>query len=141
MSRQTRRAFLKTTATAASGIFAGFAIAGTKASGNILGANDTVRVAVAGIHGRGSSHISAFAGMKNVQVAYLVDPDMRTWAEKVKAVERLNVNQAMAQAVADAGEKTPVVAHKRNRGDWLVTMRASDWFKMVAETQSPGASS
>ncbi len=89
MSGHSRRSFLKTTAAAAaSGIVANFAIAGTKGSGKILGANDTVRVAVAGIHGRGGSHINAFAGMKNVQVAYLVDPDMRTWSSKVKAVER-----------------------------------------------------
>jgi hypothetical protein len=50
---------------------------------------------------------------------------------EVKAVQRLNVNEAMAQAVADAGQKIPVVAHKRNRGDWLVTMRANDWFKVL----------
>jgi hypothetical protein len=54
---------------------------------------------------------------------------------EVKAVERLNVNEAMAQAVGDAGQHIPVVAHKRNRGDWLVTMRAGDWFKMVAKVQ------
>ena len=89
MSGQSRRSFMKAaTAAAASGMFANFAIAGTKTTGNILGANDTVRVAVAGIHGRGGSHISAYAGMKNVQVAYLVDPDKRTWDSKVKAIER-----------------------------------------------------
>jgi len=38
----------------------------------------------------------------------------------------------MAQAVGDAGGKTPVVAHKRNRGDWLVTMRADDWLKLLS---------
>jgi len=54
---------------------------------------------------------------------------------EVKAVERLNVNQAMDQAVADAGQKMPVVAHKRNRGDWLVTMRASDCFELLARVQ------
>ena len=51
---------------------------------------------------------------------------------EVKAVERLNVTEAMTQAVGDAGGKVPVVAHKRNRGEWLVTMRAADWFAMVA---------
>src|SRR5436190_19688580 len=51
---------------------------------------------------------------------------------EVKAVERLNVTEAMTQAVGDAGGKVPVVAHKRNRGEWLVTVRATDWFAMVA---------
>jgi hypothetical protein len=50
---------------------------------------------------------------------------------EVKAVERLNVYNAMAQAVGDAGGKVSVVAHKRNRGEWLVTMRAADWFLML----------
>ena len=50
---------------------------------------------------------------------------------EVNAVERLNVNEAMSQAVEDAVDKIPVVVHKRNRGEWLVTMRANDWFKML----------
>jgi len=51
---------------------------------------------------------------------------------EVKAVERLNVWEAIAQAVRDAGpSKTPVVAHARNRSGWLVTMRAEDWLDLV----------
>jgi len=74
MSKLTRRRFLKNTA-AASTVFPLFTIAGTKASGKVLGANDTIRIGVAGIHGRGRSHIDAFAPMDNVQVTYLIDPD------------------------------------------------------------------
>ena len=63
MSRLTRRRFVQLAAaglgaTAASGIHADFVIAGTKSSRRVLGANDTVRVAVAGIHGRGAGRIS-----------------------------------------------------------------------------------
>ena len=50
MSRHNRRDFLKR---AAAGGVAAFAIAGTKASGRVLGANDRIRVAVVGINGRG----------------------------------------------------------------------------------------
>jgi Holliday junction resolvase len=53
---------------------------------------------------------------------------------EVKVVEALNVHKAMEQAVADAGRKVPVVAHKKNRTDWLVTMRATDWFKILKES-------
>ena len=81
MSRQTRRTFLKRAA-ATAGLGAGIVIAGTKASGNVLGANDTVRLGVAGIHGRGGSHISAFARMKGVDVTYLIDPDSSLFAGK-----------------------------------------------------------
>ena len=61
MSHTTRRQFLKTSA-AASAVFRTFTIAGTKASGRVIGANDTIRIGVAGINGRGGSHIDGFAG-------------------------------------------------------------------------------
>lgn len=42
---------------------------------------------------------------------------------EVKRVERLNVPEAMSQAIRDAAEDAfPVLAHRRNREKWLVTM-------------------
>ena len=42
---------------------------------------------------------------------------------EVKRVERLNVVEAMNQAIEDAKPGTvPVLAHRRNRGKWLVTV-------------------
>lgn len=51
---------------------------------------------------------------------------------EVKRVERLNLALAMGQAIADAepGE-VPYVAHRRNRGEWLVTLRAEDLMRMA----------
>lgn len=41
-----------------------------------------------------------------------------------KRVERLNLSEAMKQAVRDAGAvKVPAVFHRKNREEWLVTMR------------------
>src|SRR5262249_36818148 len=74
---------------AAAGVGATFAIGGTKSSGRVLGANETVGVAVAGLNGRGSAHVGAFAPMPNVQIAYLVDPDTKTYADRLKQVEKL----------------------------------------------------
>ncbi|MDA1053406.1 MAG: Gfo/Idh/MocA family oxidoreductase [Planctomycetota bacterium] len=74
MSRITRRTLLKSAA-AASAAFPLFTIAGTKASGRVIGANDTIRLGVAGINGRGTSHIDGFASQENVDVTYLIDPD------------------------------------------------------------------
>ena len=74
MARTTRRRFLQTSA-AASAAFSTFAIGGTKSSGDILGANERIRVAVCGIHGRGQSHMDGFMSQKDVEVSYLVDPD------------------------------------------------------------------
>jgi predicted dehydrogenase len=86
MARITRRKFIQRTA-AASTAFGLFTIGGTKASGRVLGANDAIRVGVAGIHGRGQSHIDAFARElkdQNVQVTYLIDPDTR-WFDSRKS--------------------------------------------------------
>lgn len=53
-----------------------------------------------------------------------------------KRVERLNLSEAMKQAVRDAGaEGGPAVFHRKNREEWLVTMRLDDWIKMYAESR------
>ena len=93
MSRLTRRRFVQLAAaglgaTAASGIHADFVIAGTKSSRRVLGANSTVRVAVAGIHGRGGDHIGEYANMKGVEIAYLVDPDSTLFVRTVAGFRR-----------------------------------------------------
>lgn len=46
---------------------------------------------------------------------------------EVKHVERLNIHGAMQQAVRDAADHAlPVVAHRRNRAPWLITMHLED---------------
>ena len=94
MFQLTRRRFVQLAAaglgaTAASGVHANFVIAGTKSSRPVLGANETIRVAVAGINGRGGEHIREYANMKGVEIAYLVDPDSRLFASRVKSIEKL----------------------------------------------------
>jgi predicted dehydrogenase len=85
MSKLTRRRFVQSAA-AASAVFPLFTVAGTKASGKVIGANDTIRLGVAGINGRGQSHIDAFAGADKVQVSYLIDPDSRLFESRGKKV-------------------------------------------------------
>jgi len=91
MKRSTRRTFLKQAA-ATAGVATTFTIAGTQASGRVLGANDTIRVGVAGIHGRGGSHISAYLGMDKVQVTHLIDPDSRLFPSRIEAIRRRGGN-------------------------------------------------
>jgi Holliday junction resolvase len=58
--------------------------------------------------------------------------DALPWAHfEVKAVERLNIEDAMEQARRDCDGKVPVVAHKRNHRRWLVTMEAETFFKLL----------
>lgn len=50
-----------------------------------------------------------------------------------KRVEKLNVPEAMRQAVRDSErfrDGMPVLFHRRNRQPWLVTMRLDDWMKV-----------
>jgi len=88
MSHLNRRDFVKSTLAAAASI----TIAGTKSSGRVLGANETIRVGVAGLNGRGGSHVDAFTSMNGVQVTYLIDPDRRTYGRQAKRVQERGRN-------------------------------------------------
>jgi predicted dehydrogenase len=85
-SHLSRRQFMNQSI-AAAGIGAGFAIGGTKSSGRVVGANDTIRLAVAGLNGRGGSHIGEFVGMPGVEVTYLVDPDTRAYKKRLDQIK------------------------------------------------------
>ena len=51
-----------------------------------------------------------------------------------KRVEKLNLYDAMAQAIHDAKDgEIPSVFHRRNHCEWLVTMRLDDWIKLYKE--------
>lgn len=55
---------------------------------------------------------------------------------EIKRVEKLNLYDAMAQSVHDARDgEVPVVMHRKNRCDWLVTMRFDDWMAMYKESE------
>lgn len=48
-----------------------------------------------------------------------------------KRVEKLNISDAMKQSSLDAREgEIPVVMHRKNREDWLVTMKLDDWLEL-----------
>lgn len=54
-----------------------------------------------------------------------------------KRVERLNLSEAVKQAVRDAkASETPAVFHRKNREDWLVTLRLDDFMKMYGGIRS-----
>lgn len=60
---------------------------------------------------------------------------------EVKRVERLNIHEAIKQAIDEAEKRKdgkPVVFHRRNRGGWLVTLRLEDFMKIYQEaTRTP----
>lgn len=54
-----------------------------------------------------------------------------------KRVEKLNLYDALAQAVSDArAEEKPAVMHRKNNHEWLVTMRLSDWIELYREWEA-----
>ena len=56
---------------------------------------------------------------------------------EVKRVERLNIHDAMKQAVRDARAcEKPVVMHRRNRTEWLFTMRLDDFIEFYREWEN-----
>ena len=83
MGLETRRSFLRRSAA-----FGAFVVAGTRASGKVFGANDTIHVGVAGINGRGGAHIGEFSRMENVAVTHLIDPDSRLFGKRGEALEK-----------------------------------------------------
>lgn len=54
------------------------------------------------------------------------------WAHfEVKCVQSLNLSKAMEQAKRDANGKVPIVAHKKNREGWMVTMPAEEFWPLL----------
>ena len=52
---------------------------------------------------------------------------------EVKFVESLNLTAAVEQAERDADGKPWIVAHKKNRTPWLVTMTRDTFFKLLRD--------
>lgn len=59
---------------------------------------------------------------------------------EIKRVERLNVVQAMQQAIRDSEkfqDGMPVLFFRRNREPWYCTMRLSDWLTLYRAAYPP----
>jgi len=93
-----RRHFLTTSLGAASG---SLFLSGTRASGQVKGANNRLRVAVAGVKGRGKSHIAGWLGQENVEIAYLIDPDAQVLAGALKDLEGKAKGRFTTKGLAD----------------------------------------
>ncbi|MBM3998626.1 MAG: Gfo/Idh/MocA family oxidoreductase [Planctomycetes bacterium] len=101
MSNLSRRDFLRTT-TAAAG--ASLLITGTRASGDVRGANEKIRIAVAGLNGRGKSHIDGWLDQENVEIAYVIDPDRDVLARTLKSLESRVKGPFTTRGAADVRE-------------------------------------
>lgn len=52
-----------------------------------------------------------------------------------KRVERIQLYPAIDQAAADAGDKPPLVCHRRNGREWLAILRLDDLLRIMEGRQ------
>lgn len=97
-SDSSRRHFLRASLATAGG---SLLLSGTRASGAVKGANERLRIAVAGVNGRGKSHIKGWLEQKNVEIAYLIDPDAQVLAKALKDLESQAKGRFTTKGVAD----------------------------------------
>jgi len=86
---------------------------------------------------REAGFVKSYRGQQysgNPEAPDVICPELPSIHFEVKWVQRLNIWDAMEQAIRDSGEKTPVVAHTRNNYPWLVTLRANDYFDLIKES-------
>lgn len=90
-SEVSRREFLKSGVAATAGLAAlgGAGIAAMPR--RVLGANDRVRVAVCGLHGRGMDHVHSYSKLKNVEIAAVCDVDENVLRERIAQMERMGI--------------------------------------------------
>lgn len=82
MQRMTRRSFMQRSMAAGAGL------AMAAPFSKVRGANDEIRVAVVGVHGRGGSHIKEFQKIDGVRVVALCDVDTNVLDGKAAWFER-----------------------------------------------------
>ena len=70
-NNQSRRKFIKNSATAAAAVSIPSII-----PARAFGANDRIIASVQGLNGRGKSHVKSLMNMDNVEIKTLCDPDM-----------------------------------------------------------------
>jgi len=79
-----RRSFIKGTV----GTAAASAAASVSVNRHVVGANDKIRAAVLGVHGRGSDHIRNLMEIDGVEVVTLCDPDSQVLAQRASEFEK-----------------------------------------------------
>jgi len=82
-----RRDFLKTSAQTTAGAWLLKEVLFLPRAERVLGANDRVRVAVCGLHGRGKDHLGGLSRLPNVQIAALCDVDENVLKQRVAGMD------------------------------------------------------
>jgi len=90
-SEISRREFLRSGVQTTAGVAAFSGITFLTHPERVFGANDRVRVAVCGVHGRGMDHVRGYHALKNVEIAAICDVDENVLADRVARMEKFGV--------------------------------------------------
>jgi len=86
-----RRDFLKKGVGASAGLAALSSASFFTHPEKIFGANDRVRVAICGVHGRGVSHIHAYNKIPNAEIAAICDIDENVMGQRLAQMEKMGI--------------------------------------------------
>jgi predicted dehydrogenase len=86
-----RRDFLKAGVSGTAGLAAMSSVGFLSRPEMVLGANDRVRIAICGLHGRGVSHLQNFAQLHNVQIAAVCDIDENVMRKRLDDMEKMGI--------------------------------------------------
>lgn len=101
MSQMNRRGFLKRGVAATTGAYVALSSSGVLVP-SVRGANDEIRLGVAGIRGRGGAHVSDFMKLQGVKVVALCDPDKQVLEQGVAQFKKkYKVDGEAIQGYAD----------------------------------------
>lgn len=98
MNHLTRRSFISKSVLAAGSCAL---ISGTSSSAKVIGANDRLRIAVAGCKGRGKAHIAGWLEQPNVEIAYLIDPDQSVLDSSLKTLQEKTKGKYATKGLTD----------------------------------------
>ncbi len=151
MSQSTsRRTFLKTSAATAAALTVPATLTMNASSyANIIGANDDIRIAVAGFNSRGKNHIDAWRKIKGVRLVALCDVDEAVLDKGVKMVSmplsaptsRPTTGPSTRATVAmSGGPSTRPTTDSSARGDKKSTKKKSDSAMAKAATRESNPS-
>ena len=82
---------MKSGVTSAAGLAAASSVAFITRPERVFGANDRVRVAICGVHGRGMDHVENYSKLSNVQIAAVCDIDENVLRERVAQMEKMGI--------------------------------------------------
>src|SRR5512140_1551480 len=90
-SEVTRREFIRNGLESTAGVAALTGVTFLTHPERVFGANDRVRVAVCGVHGRGMDHVKGYRRVKNAEVAAICDADENVLAQRIPQIEKMGI--------------------------------------------------